>query len=149
MLDPEICYIFSSQLILLKMSLQHLEILTRPLIQQIHIQHGHIGRPGLHPEGLFEKPLPRRKIRKIASAVVKTKVKLTDLKVVEPQGNQNLLDSLLYISTLEKTDLEKVFKSSLTPVPLSLANLHGSINKADKGKEDRKRGAEKSKCGHR
>ena len=40
----------------------------------------------------------------------------------------------MYISTLEKIDLEAVFKYPLTPVPLSLSHLDGSFNKTDKSK---------------
>ena len=82
----------------------------------------------------FEKPIQRRKVQNFASAAVKCKVKTKDLKVVELQGTRNLFGRLLYLSTLEHIDLEKVFQFPLTPVPLSLSHLDGSINKTDKSK---------------
>ena len=77
----------------------------------------------------FEKPVQRRKVQNFASAAVKCKVKTKDLKVVELQGTRNLFGRLLYLSTLEHIDLEKVFWFPLTPMPLSLSHLDGSINK--------------------
>ena len=82
----------------------------------------------------FEKPIPRRKVKNFALEAVKSKIKIKDLKVMELQGTRDLFGRLLYISTLEKIDLEKVFQFPLTPVPLSLSHLDGSINKTDKAK---------------
>ena len=82
----------------------------------------------------FEKPIPRRKVKNFATAAVKSKVGGNDLKVVELQGTRDLFGRLLFLSTLEKIDLEKVFQYPLTPVPLSLCHLDGSLNKTDKAK---------------
>ena len=82
----------------------------------------------------FEKPIPRRKVKNFASAALKSKVSMKDLKVVELQGTRDLFGRLLFLSTVEKVDLEKVFKYPLTPVPLSLAHIDGSLNKTDKAK---------------
>ncbi|RUM44803.1 MAG: hypothetical protein DSY80_04015 [Desulfocapsa sp.] len=82
----------------------------------------------------FEKPIQRRKIKNFASAAEKSKIKTKDLKVVELQGTRDLFGRLLYLSTMEDIDVEKVFQFPLTPVPLSLAHLDGTLNKTDKSK---------------
>jgi len=81
----------------------------------------------------FEKPTTRRKVRDFASAPVKSKIHTNkDMKVVELQGTRDLFGRLLYLSTVENIDLEKVFKYPLTPVPLS--HMGGSMNKTNKSK---------------
>lgn len=81
----------------------------------------------------FEKPIQRRKIKNFASAAVKSKV-TKDQKVIELKGTRDLFGRLLYLSTVHKVDMEKVFSYPLTPVPLSLGHVDGSINKTDKAK---------------
>ena len=82
----------------------------------------------------FEKPIKKKKITNFASAAVKSSMKTKDLKVLELQGTRDLFGRLLYISTNGGIDLEHVFRFPLTPVPLSLCHLDGSINKTDKAK---------------
>ena len=82
----------------------------------------------------FEKPIPRRKVKNFASAALKVKVSTKDLKLIELQGTRDLFGRLLYMSTIGKLDLEKVFRFPLTPVPLSLAHVDGSMNRTDKAK---------------
>ena len=82
----------------------------------------------------FEKPIQRRKVCNFASTAVKITVRTKDLKAVELHGTRNLFGRLLFLSTMENIDLEKVFRYPLTPVPLSLAHIDGSMNKTDKAK---------------
>ncbi|KAK2140160.1 hypothetical protein LSH36_1459g00001 [Paralvinella palmiformis] len=56
-----------------------------------------------------------------ASAAVKNTTKVQ--KLVELHGIRNLFGRLLYISTLERIDIEKVFKYLLTPMPLELSHI--------------------------
>ena len=46
----------------------------------------------------------------------------------------NILDGRTVVGVTNKLDLEVVFSFPLTPVPLSLAEVNGSINKTDKSK---------------
>ena len=64
------------------------------------------------------------------------KVKLTvkDKKIKELQGTRDLFGRLLYLAATNEIDLEMVFEYPLTPMPLSLAHIDGSINKTDKAK---------------
>jgi len=71
------------------------------------------------------------RIKNIASAAVMNTVITDDQKVVKLQGTMYLFGRLLYISTLERIDIEKVFQYPLTPIPLGLALVNGNINKTD------------------
>ena len=44
------------------------------------------------------------------------------------------MGSLLYLSTKEKLDIAKVFEYPLTPVPLALGYINGSIHSTTKSK---------------
>ena len=61
----------------------------------------------------FEKPIPRRKIKNFAVAI---KSKKKDLKVIELQGTRDLFGRLLYLSTVQNIDLEKVSIDSSTTI---------------------------------
>ena len=80
----------------------------------------------------FEKPIPRRKIRNFASDAVKSKLTVKDKTIKELQGTRDLFGRLLYLSAKEKIDLSVVFAYPLTPVPLSLAHVDGSLHKTNK-----------------
>ena len=82
----------------------------------------------------FEKPIKRRKVQNFASAAVKSNVVTKDLKVVELQGTRHMFGRLLFLSTVDNIDLEKVFQFPLTPVPLSIGHIDGALNKTDKAK---------------
>ena len=56
------------------------------------------------------------------------------MKPIEVKGTRNLFGCLLCLSTEHQIDLEKVFTYPMTPVPLSLTHLDGSMNKTDKAK---------------
>ena len=80
----------------------------------------------------FEKPIPRRKIKNFASGAVVGRLTTGKIKIMEIQGTRDLFGRLLYLSTQENIDLATVFQHPLTPVPLALAHLDGSLNKTDK-----------------
>ena len=82
----------------------------------------------------FEKQIPRRKLKNFAKAAERSKVTAKDQKVIELQGTRDLFGRLVYISTVEKIDMSKVFTYPLAPVPLSLAHVDRTINKTDKSK---------------
>ena len=84
-------------------------------------------------EGRFERAIPRRKITNFTSAAMKTTIK-QEQKTLELKGTRDLFGRLLYLSTIQRIDLKKVFSHPLIPVPLSLAHIDGSINKTDKSK---------------
>ena len=81
----------------------------------------------------FEKPIKWRKVKNFSSAAVKTSVKQNN-KVTELKGTRDLFGRLLYLSTIQDIDLKKVFMYPLTPIPLALGHLYGSINTTDKSK---------------
>lgn len=82
----------------------------------------------------FEKAIPRCKVKNFASAAVTAKLKTKEQKVIELQGTRNSFGRLLYLSTQENLNLSVVFRYPLTPVPLSLAHVDGTMNKTDKAK---------------
>ena len=82
----------------------------------------------------FEKPIKRRKFSNFATTAVQTRVKTSSMKLVELQGTRDLFGRLLFLSTVQSIDLEKVFQYPLTLVPLSLCHIDGTPNKTDKAK---------------
>ena len=75
--------------------------------------------------GQFGKPIKRRKVKNFWCGAVKKVVK-------ELQGTRYLFGRLLYLSTTHAIDLQYVFTFPLTPVPLSLAHIDGSVHKTTK-----------------
>ena len=82
----------------------------------------------------FEKPIPRRKVKNFSADAVKVKITGKDNKIKELKGTRDLFGRLLHIAASHDLDLEMVFSYPLTPVPLNLAHVDGSINKTDKSK---------------
>ncbi len=82
----------------------------------------------------FEKPIEKRKIQNAAQTAVKTKVKTKDQKLIEVQGTRDLFGRLLYLSTTSGVNMENVLKFPLTPVPLALGHVDGTMNHTDKSK---------------
>ncbi len=82
----------------------------------------------------FEKPIKKRKIKNASQAAVKAKVTTKDQKLVEVQGTRDLFGRLLYLSTTSGVDMENVLRFPLTPVPLALGHVDGTMNSADKSK---------------
>ena len=82
----------------------------------------------------FEKPIKRRKVKNFTSGAIKTRIKGKLGKLIEVTGTRDLFGRMLFLSTVEKLDIEKVFKFPLTPVPLTLSTVDGFMNKTDKSK---------------
>ncbi len=82
----------------------------------------------------FSKPIHRSKLKNFSSDAMKVKTSAKDNKIKELQGTRDLFGRLLYLAVTNNINLEIVFGYPLTPVPLSLAHIDGSINKTDKSK---------------
>jgi len=82
----------------------------------------------------FEKPISRNKLKNFSADAVKVKLTVKDRKIKELQGTRDLFGRLLYLAASNDLDLTLVFSYPLTPVPLALAHVDGSINKTDKSK---------------
>jgi len=80
----------------------------------------------------FEKPITRCKVKNFAADAVKMKVTVKDNKIKELQGTRDLFGRLLYLAAVQDLDLPLVFTYPLTPVPLSLAHVNGTLHKTDK-----------------
>ena len=63
---------------------------------------------------------------------MKTKVSVKDKKIRELKGTRDLFGRLLYLAATHNLDLQVVFRYPLTPVPLSLAHVDGTMTKTDK-----------------
>ena len=82
----------------------------------------------------FERPLQRRKVNFFASVAVRSKVKGKDEKIVELKTTRDLMGRLVYLACTSNIELEMVFRFPLTPVPLSLASIYGTVKKTPKYK---------------
>lgn len=86
----------------------------------------------------FEKPIKRRKIQNFTSNGVITQIPLKDKQIRQLRCSRDLFGRLLYLSNTIGLDLQHMFSYPLTPVPLSLAHIDGSMLKTDKSKLLRK-----------
>ena len=82
----------------------------------------------------FEKPIPRRKVKKIQNAAIRTRITAKEGKVIVMKNTRDLFSRLLYLSITEQPNMGKVFTFPLTPVPLTLVSSTGHMNKTDKSK---------------
>ena len=77
----------------------------------------------------FERPLQKRKVSNFASSAIKSKIQGKDEKVIELKTTRNLTGRLVYLACTRNIELEKVFSFPLTPVPLSMTNISGTMKK--------------------
>ena len=84
--------------------------------------------------GRFEKPIKRCKVKNFSADAIKVKLTVKDKKIKELQGTRDLFGRLLYLAVTNDVDLAVVFSYPLTPVPLTLAHVDGSMNKTNKSK---------------
>lgn len=87
----------------------------------------------MEDETRFQKPIKRRKVLNFMADAAKLKMKSKNAKqVLEIKGTRDLFGRLLYLAVTSNVDLQIVFNYPLTPVPLSLGNIDGSMNKTPK-----------------
>ena len=87
----------------------------------------------LEDETRFEKRIKRRKVLNFMTDAAKLKMKSKNRKeVLEIKGTRDLFGRLLYLAVTSNVDLQVVFNFPLTPVPLSLGNIDGLMNKTPK-----------------
>lgn len=79
----------------------------------------------------FEQSIQRNVIHTFKAKKI---VKRQHGKVTEVKLHRDLFGRLLGISLQQNVDIEKVLEYPLTPVPLSLCHMDGTINKTDKSK---------------
>lgn len=79
----------------------------------------------------FEQPIKKNKIFNFTSALKKSKTKVAG-KLQEVKLQRDLFGRLLGLSLSENIDIKKVLRYPLTPVPLSMCHLDGSICKTTK-----------------
>ena len=76
--------------------------------------------------------IPRQQLKTFASASVQSKLKGKDDKMLVLKTTRDLLGRLVYLASTRKLDIEKVFCFPLTPVPLSLASIYGTMKETPK-----------------
>uniref|UniRef100_A0A6P7FRI3 Uncharacterized protein LOC114331907 n=1 Tax=Diabrotica virgifera virgifera TaxID=50390 RepID=A0A6P7FRI3_DIAVI len=82
-------------------------------------------------ESRFEQPIAKNKILNFASAHVKKKIVVNN-KVHEVRLQRDLFGRLLCISLTNNTDVEKALTYPITPVPMSMCQMDGTICKTKK-----------------
>ena len=85
-------------------------------------------------EARFEQKITRKKVNNFASEAIKTKISAKDMKVHEVKGTRDLFGRLLYLATVMKLDMKKVFAYPLTPIPLCLGHVNGAMHSSAKAK---------------
>ena len=80
----------------------------------------------------FESRIWRKTLHIFATEGGKKKVTSTDGKIVTACLLRDLLGSILYLSLQRKVDMREVLRYPLTPVPLSLCHIDGSMQKSPK-----------------
>ena len=71
----------------------------------------------------FERPITRQKLKTLRSK---------DNKVISATTTRDLFGSMLYNSLEKRIDMAEVFTYPLTPIPLSLGHVDGTMQKTPK-----------------
>ena len=79
----------------------------------------------------FEEPIQRVKLLTFQQTGA-TNRRASDLKIAELKCSRDLMGRLLVLATKKNLDLHHVFRFPLTPVPLSLSYVDGTIAKTQK-----------------
>lgn len=74
----------------------------------------------------FESPISKNKILNFTSCTKKVKAKINN-KVQEVRMQRNFFGRMLGVAMEQTVDIEKLFSYPMTPIPLSLCHLDGSI----------------------
>ncbi|XP_036317506.1 uncharacterized protein LOC118732487 [Rhagoletis pomonella] len=82
-------------------------------------------------EKRFEKPIKQNKVLNFTDNMQKKKMTVSG-KVVELRMQRDLFGQFLCISLQKSLDIDKVLIYPLTPVPLSMCHMDGSICKTNK-----------------
>ena len=80
----------------------------------------------------FERRIQKRKIFTFATEGQKYKLRGKDDKIVEVRMERDLFGSILFLALQRKIDMGEVLKYPLTPVPLSLCHIDGTMQKTQK-----------------
>ncbi|KAF9408574.1 hypothetical protein HW555_011794 [Spodoptera exigua] len=79
----------------------------------------------------FEKPIPKVKIMNFSNEIVKKTIKSGN-KVQEIKMQRDLFGRLLGLSLDYKIDMEKILCYPVTPLPMSMCRVDGSLYQTDK-----------------
>lgn len=82
----------------------------------------------------FERPIKRKTVKNFGQDAVKMKVPAKDKKLKEVKCTRDLFGRLLYLALTQEFDLGTVLSYPLLPVPLSLCQITGNMNKTSKSK---------------
>ena len=80
----------------------------------------------------FEKPFKVQKLYTFATETGKNRIENKDGKFVETCLVRDLFGSILYLSLQRKIDMAEVLTYPLTPVPLALSHVDGTMLKTEK-----------------
>ena len=80
----------------------------------------------------FEKPIKKQKLNTFAAEIGRRKLSGSNGKLIAACLVRDIFGSILYLSVQKKIDIAKVLKYPLTPVPLSLSHVDGTMQKTPK-----------------
>ena len=80
----------------------------------------------------FEKRIKKKKIHSFATESEKWKTRGAEGKIIEATLIRDLFGSILCLSVQQEIDMAEFLKYPLTPVPLCLSHVNGSVNSSPK-----------------
>ena len=82
----------------------------------------------------YKKSIKRQKIKNFASEFGSYKISSNNKKLVSVSMTRDLFGSILFHALQAEVDMEQVLKYPLTPVPLSISHVDGTMQKTPKSK---------------
>lgn len=82
----------------------------------------------------YKNPIKRQKVKNFASEAGNYKISMKNKSLVSVSMTRDLFGSILYHALQAEVDMEQILKYPLTPVPLSMSHVDGTMMKTPKSK---------------
>ena len=82
----------------------------------------------------YQNPIKRKKFKNFASEAGSYKVSRKNKSILSVSMTRNLFGSILYHALQAEIGMEQILRYPLTPVPLSISHVNGTMQKTPKSK---------------